>query len=108
MVTEGNVTLVPVPTYDGLLMEPILLALVTSSAARFHTQGASFKVFGRGNCLEYSLPQHPDLILMEHLPYLEGEGDTDLNLEILLNRLRFTLNFTLLPPIIFMVGWHGG
>ena len=65
-------------------------------------QGSSFKVFGRGNCLEYSLPQRPDLIIMEHLPYLEGEEDTDLNLEILLNRLRFTLNFTLLPPIIFM------
>ncbi len=44
--------------------DPLLLPLTPCS-------GSSFKVYGRGNCLEYSLPQHaPDLIIAEHLPYL--------------------------------------
>jgi hypothetical protein len=51
-------------------------------------------------CLEYLLPAKADLLLLEHLPYLE-EGDAILGIERLLHRLQLHFNSTLPPVVLF-------
>ena len=34
--------------------------------------GASFGIFSNGACLENVVPKSPDLVVLEHLPYLEA------------------------------------
>ncbi len=51
-------------------------------------------------CLEYLLPAKADLLLLEHLPYLEHR-DIALGIERLLHRLQLHFNSTL-PPVVFL------
>ncbi len=53
-----------------------------------------------GTCLEYMLPAKADLLLLEHLPYLEG-SEPVLGMERLLHRLQLHFNSTL-PPVVFL------
>ena len=66
--------------------------------------GANWRHFAHGSCLEYHLPlSPPDLLILEHVPENEDNGDpSGLSLELLLNRVRLHyLNSTLeLPPVI--------
>ena len=66
---------------------------------------ASLIAFGEGICLEDTVPRQPDLVILEHLPYLEGAGTiqrASLNIDVLLNRLQLIFDLPLLPPIIFI------
>ena len=65
--------------------------------------GASFHTFAHGNCLKHALPDRPDLLVLEHVSYIEAKGSLPgYTLDFWLNRLRFHFNSTDLPPIIFL------
>ncbi len=64
--------------------------------------GSSFRSFAQGSCLEPLLPASPDLLILEHLPYLEGDGSPGLHLEMLINRLQHNFNRTLFPAMVFI------
>ena len=92
----------------------------------FSVPGSSFKTYGEGTCLEDLLPKRPDLLILEHLPYMESEeispvvdaqsllnrmkGQAPVDgiesagrtIDVLLNRLRLCFDGGILPPIIFM------
>ena len=72
----------------------------------------SLIAFGEGTCLEDVVPKRPDLVILEHLPYLEGSGSiqgASYNIDVLLNRLQLIFDLPTLPPIIFLnmyrYGW---
>lgn len=76
---------------------------------------ASLIAFGEGICLEDTVPRRPDLVILEHLPYLEGAGTiqrASYNVDVLLNRLQLVFELPLLPPVIFLnmhrYGWGMG
>ena len=50
------------------------------------------------------MPKQPDLVILEHLPYLEGKNPEHnlLTLEQLINRLQYNFNLSSFPPIIFL------
>ena len=50
------------------------------------------------------MPKQPDLVILEHLPYLEGDSleHNLLSLEQLINRLQYNFNLSSFPPIIFL------
>ena len=55
--------------------------------------GSNFHFYSDGSCLENLLPNNPDLIIVEHLPYLDGSYDDSLlHLERMAYRLQ--LSFT--------------
>ena len=65
--------------------------------------GYSFQSFANGQCLEDITPKRPDLMILQHLPYLEPwEPYPGSNIDILLNRLQLIFQIPTLPPIIFM------
>jgi hypothetical protein len=51
-------------------------------------------------CLEQQLPPRVDLVLLEHLPYLEQQSESGEATEQLLHRLQLHLNSTI-PPVVF-------
>ena len=64
--------------------------------------GQSFGASAMASCLESTLPRSPDLVVLEHIPYLEllDGGEPQYNAELLLNRLR--VNFDKTPLIVFL------
>ena len=54
--------------------------------------------------MERLLPKQPDLVVLEHLPYLEGDNQENnlLSLEQLINRLQYNFNLSSFPPMIFL------
>jgi hypothetical protein len=52
-------------------------------------------------CLEYLLPASADLLLLEHLPYLEGPGEAAMETERLLHRLQLHFNSSMPATVIF-------
>ena len=84
---------------------PILLFLADHVLINNGIPGAKFIDFARGICLEHLLPKQPDLVILEHLPYITG-GDSpaknQLALEQLINRLQYNFNLTSFPPMIFL------
>ena len=79
--------------------------------------GACFSTFAHGTCLESLLPKQPDLVIMEHLPYLEtvsiynlitpffGANSPEANvmqLEQLINRMQLNFNLSSFPAMLFL------
>ena len=66
--------------------------------------GTPFGGFAHGTCVEHLLPKQPDLVILEHLPYLEGDNPEQnlLSLEQLINRLQYNFNLSSFPPTIFL------
>ncbi|GAX85957.1 hypothetical protein CEUSTIGMA_g13373.t1 [Chlamydomonas eustigma] len=63
----------------------------------------SFHAFAHGSCLERYIPPKTDLLILEHLPYLDDESDASgQSLALLLNRLRFVFHDQILPPVIVL------
>ena len=66
--------------------------------------GHHFGNFAHGTCLESLIPKQPDLVIYEHLPYLEGHSPkaSSLALEQLVNRLQYNFNLSSFPAMIFL------
>ena len=65
---------------------------------------SDFRNFAHGTCLENLIPKQPDLVILEHLPYLEGNNPDAclLALEQLVNRLQYNFNLSSFPAMIFL------
>ena len=66
--------------------------------------GNHFGSFAKGACLENLIPKQPDLVIFEHLPYLEGNSPKAslIALEQLVNRLQYNFNLSSFPAMIFI------
>ena len=64
----------------------------------------NFEGHVHNNCLERKLPQRPDLVILEHLPYMGTASPQRqlLFLEQLINRLQYNFNLSSFPPMIFL------
>ncbi|GAX79370.1 hypothetical protein CEUSTIGMA_g6812.t1 [Chlamydomonas eustigma] len=71
--------------------------------------GQSFHGYSQGICLDPILPSKPDLIILEHIPYLEAGAWGSIArepcgkfLEVLLHRIRISTQSAMLPPAIIL------
>ncbi|GAX84039.1 hypothetical protein CEUSTIGMA_g11463.t1 [Chlamydomonas eustigma] len=67
--------------------------------------GHSLGNFAESTCIEPMLPSNPDLIILEHLPYLEEASRMSQTLELLIHRLKLNFNTSTFPPTI-LVNMH--
>jgi hypothetical protein len=63
--------------------------------------GHSLGNFADSTCIEPLLPANPDLIILEHLPYLEGQQMSQ-TLELLFQRLKLHFSTSHFPPTILL------
>ena len=66
--------------------------------------GNNFGSFAHGTCLENLIPKQPDLVILEHIPYLEGNNPEAIiiSLEQLVYRLQYNFNLSSFPAMIFL------